>query len=163
MSLFPRTVTLKDGTQAVIRRHEKRDDKRVRKNARRMKGSAVQPWWDIFMKAELYDGVHNLSLVAEIDGRLVGQLYFQGHMGISIVEWWRNKGLGNAMVDAFLEWAQASPNGVIGLSCDSNNSVAMAMWKKRGWVKTDVHPNGDDIMILPLKKSLAEPGLKAKT
>jgi RimJ/RimL family protein N-acetyltransferase len=86
-----------------------------------------------------------LFLVAECDGRVVGYLDFSngrkqsarhaGTFSVYLLDGWRNHGIGRALVEALIEWAEASPViEKLTLAVFSTNKRALALYEKCGFL-----------------------------
>ncbi len=87
-----------------------------------------------------------LALVAEVPGAVIGSLSFEngpykrtshnGTLGVSVRQDWRGKGIGTAMLEALLEWAEASPlMEKVGLGVFSSNAEAIRLYRRLGFVE----------------------------
>ena len=83
---------------------------------------------------EHLDHPGKLALVAEVAGEIIGSLSFEngpfnrmshtGTFGVSVHRDWRGKGIGTAMLEALLEWAEANPLiEKVGLAVFSTNTM----------------------------------------
>ncbi|MEH7235522.1 GNAT family N-acetyltransferase [Bacillus sp. JJ1562] len=83
----------------------------------------------------------NLIMVADMDGKIVGNLNFQtskrkrlshlGYFGISIQEAYCNHGIGSKLMEYFLEWAQKEPGlEKVCLEVFSHNKRAIHLYEK---------------------------------
>ncbi|WP_449539418.1 N-acetyltransferase family protein [Ferdinandcohnia sp. Marseille-Q9671] len=86
----------------------------------------------------------NLLIVAEIDGRIIGNLNFQtkkhkrlshiGYFGISIQEEYCNRGIGRSLLTYLLQWAKLEPGlEKVCLEVFSHNDRAIHLYKKLGF------------------------------
>jgi RimJ/RimL family protein N-acetyltransferase len=93
-----------------------------------------------------------LALLAEASGCLIGSLSFengqrrrnahQGTFGMSVRETWQRMGVGTALLQCLLEWAEA--NALIeklGLAVFSDNLPAINLYRKFGFVEEGCQPN----------------------
>lgn len=101
---------------------------------------------------------NQLFIVAEIDGKIVGNLVFRagkririahtGEFGISILKEYWNGGIGRRMIEYMLEWAKASGQiRKINLRVRSDNQRGIALYKKMGFreeglITRDFYING---------------------
>ena len=96
--------------------------------------------------------IHNIAeadnsvfLVAESEGEIIGSVLLRGSdrkaihhtamLGISVAKGWRNAGVGNALMQAAVEWAKSS--GVlkrIELNVFTENQPAIHLYEKYGFV-----------------------------
>lgn len=93
----------------------------------------------------LYNSRPNrIILIAEVDGKLVGQLDFcngqkirlahTGEFGMSIARDYRGQGIGQLLLKGLLDWAKSTGTiEKIGLNVHSNNLAAIALYKKMGF------------------------------
>lgn len=95
---------------------------------------------------EHLDHPGKLALVAEVAGEIAGSLSFEngpckrtchtGTFGVSVRQDWRSKGIGTAMVEILLEWAEASPLiEKVGLGVFSSNLDAIRLYRRLGFVE----------------------------
>lgn len=87
---------------------------------------------------------NSILLVAELDGKLVGnldifgnqrqRLFHTGNLGLGIHIDYQNKGIGSQLMAAALEWAQANNFlKIITLDVYATNDPAIHMYKKLGF------------------------------
>ncbi|HEX3606043.1 MAG TPA: GNAT family N-acetyltransferase [Candidatus Dormibacteraeota bacterium] len=86
-----------------------------------------------------------LSLVAELDGALAGQLAvqrrlggYEGHRGdlsITVAREHREQGLGRALVETAIDWARAVHLGKLTLGVFPENVRAIALYRSVGFVE----------------------------
>ena len=87
-----------------------------------------------------------LTIVAEVDGKLIGLLNFKaelrkrlahrGMFGISIRKQWRGRGVGEAVLRALLDWATKNPRlEKVSLAVLADNANAIALYRKLGFVE----------------------------
>ncbi|MFC8687446.1 GNAT family N-acetyltransferase [Brevibacillus porteri] len=88
---------------------------------------------------------HNqLCLIAEVDGRIVGNLTFRGgtrsrtqhvgEFGISVLKEFWGSGVGRLLLESLLEWAkQSKVIRKINLKVRSDNDAAIRLYKKLGF------------------------------
>jgi RimJ/RimL family protein N-acetyltransferase len=92
-----------------------------------------------------------LFLLAEHDGKIVGNIDFHigprarlrhtGSFGMSVAPEHRGRGVGRALLGSVIEWAHATPQiERIELSVISNNSAAIALYKKFGFEEEGRRP-----------------------
>ena len=97
------------------------------------------------------DGPGKLVLVAEIPDEVIGCLSFEngqrrriahrGSFGISVREKWRGQGIGTAMLQTLIDWAEANPLiEKVGLSVFANNVDAIRLYKRLGFVEEGRQP-----------------------
>lgn len=95
---------------------------------------------------EHLDHPGKLALVAVAGGEVIGSLSFEngpfqrtshtGTVGLSVHQDWRGKGIGTAMLEALLEWAEANPLiEKIGLGVFSSNLDAIRLYRRLGFVE----------------------------
>lgn len=92
---------------------------------------------------------HQLALLAELDGHVVGFLNFQnghrtriahqGEMSMSLLHEVRGQGLGRAMVAQLIQWAQGNPLlEKVTLDVFSDNQPAIALYERVGFIKEGI-------------------------
>lgn len=100
------------------------------------------------IEKEILDGLllaeGKLAIVAECDGRVVGFLDFHngrkkrnqhhGSFGMSVLYDYRGLGIGTALLEELLRWAEASPLiEKVSLEVFSENKAAVALYEKAGF------------------------------
>ncbi len=77
------------------------------------------------------------GVVAEVDGRIVGQLGVSGEGRMEIGMWvapeWRGKGVGTALMNAALDYARTHGAYKISLEVWPHNAAAIALYEKFGF------------------------------
>jgi RimJ/RimL family protein N-acetyltransferase len=97
------------------------------------------------------DDAGKLAISAEIDGTIVGFLSFEngphkrirhrGTFGISVQKEWRGKGIGTALLQSLVDWAEAnSLIEKIGLAVNADNGNAICLYKKLGFIEEGRRP-----------------------
>jgi len=97
------------------------------------------------------DGPGKVALVAEVAGTLIGCLGFEngphrriahrGTFGFSVAKQWRGRRIGTALLQALIEWAQASPLiEKIGLAVVAHNEGAIRLYRKLGFLEEGRRP-----------------------
>jgi RimJ/RimL family protein N-acetyltransferase len=92
------------------------------------------------------DGPGKCVVVAEVSGTVIGCLSFEngshrrifhrGSLGVSVRRQWRGRGIGTALLQSLLDWAEANPLiEKIGLSVFANNVDAIRLYKRLGFVE----------------------------
>lgn len=75
--------------------------------------------------------------VAEVDGRIVGQLGLMGtgrlDLGMHLDAEWRGRGVGTALMKAAVDWARAHDAYKISLEVWPHNAAAIALYEKFGF------------------------------
>ena len=95
---------------------------------------------------EHLDRPGTLALVAEAAGEIIGSLSFEngpfkrtshtGTFGVSIRRDWRGKGVGTAMLEVLLEWAETPPHiEKVELSVFSSNADAIRLYRRLGFLE----------------------------
>lgn len=156
MAEFPLLrVALKDGRTVSIRHAIGSDVPRLQKfvEAYMLDGEGQTLEHDEFKVTmerqwqRLTDSLKNpkeILLLAEFDGNLVGKIDFQinkskrsahtGEFGMAVLEKWRNSGIGTALLQALLDWAQSNQFiEKINLHVLSSNNRAIALYRKFGF------------------------------
>jgi len=78
-------------------------------------------------------------LVAEVDGRIVGQLdmelarYGVADLGMLVAPGWRGQGLGTALLRAGIDWARGAGAHKVALQVWPHNQAAIALYEKLGF------------------------------
>jgi RimJ/RimL family protein N-acetyltransferase len=101
----------------------------------------------------LEDSESDIWLLAECGGELVGMIDFQsgkskktkhkGTFGMVVHPLWQNRGVGNVLLSALIEWVQSHPYlEVINLTVSEENKGAIALYKKLGFQVTGREPFG---------------------
>jgi RimJ/RimL family protein N-acetyltransferase len=107
---------------------------------------------------EHLDSPGKLLLLAEVAGTIIGTVNFEngphrriahrGSLGIAVVEQWRGRGVGTALLEALLEWATANPLiEKVGLEVFATNQTAIRLYKRLGFVEEGLRPK--DIKVRP--------------
>ena len=97
------------------------------------------------------DGTGKLVLIAEISNEVIGCLSFEngsrrrithrGSFGISVREKLRGQGIGTALLQALIVWAEANPLiEKIGLAVFVNNVDAIRLYQRLGFVEEGRRP-----------------------
>jgi RimJ/RimL family protein N-acetyltransferase len=97
------------------------------------------------------DAPGDLVLVAEADGSIAGLLFFesgprlrQAHRGalhMSVERAWRGQGVGEALLNALMDWAKQNPViEKVGLAVLSTNTRALGLYKKAGFIEEGRRP-----------------------
>ena len=92
------------------------------------------------------EGDGKLLVVAEVDGEIVGsadlhngerkRIQHVGAVGITVLKDFRGYGVGKALMETVIEWASGHPViEKIGLGVFSNNTGAINLYRKLGFVK----------------------------
>ncbi len=85
-----------------------------------------------------------LALLAEADGSVVGEMFFRNgnrrriaHRGafyLSVAAGWRRRGVGTALLQTLIEWAEANPLiEKLNLAVLANNQVAIRLYRRWGF------------------------------
>ena len=94
----------------------------------------------------IIDNPNHLALVAEIKGKVVGQLDFSnghkrriahtGEFGMGVYKDYRGNGVGSFLLKELVNWAQNNPTiDKVNLSVHSTNERAIMMYTKHGFQK----------------------------
>ena len=101
-----------------------------------------------------------ILLLAEAAGVIIGNVSFEagphrriahrGNFGIAVVKEWRGRGVGTALLQSLLEWAESSP--VIDMVCldtFATNDAAIRLYEKLGFIEDgrrikDIKRGADD-------------------
>jgi GNAT superfamily N-acetyltransferase len=106
------------------------------------------------------------NVLADIDGVLGGMVsgYANGDR-VELISMWvapaaRGRGVGDALIGAFLEWAHTTMCSVVELGVKETNSSAIAMYTRDGFVDAGpraTEPGGTPERTMILPAGLAEP------
>jgi ribosomal protein S18 acetylase RimI-like enzyme len=93
----------------------------------------------------LLNGGEYLGLVAEIEGRIVGELIIEivhgrGELGMDILDGSRGQGIGSALLARAIEWARAKGLAKLALEVWPHNAPAIALYEKFGFAQEGYHP-----------------------
>jgi RimJ/RimL family protein N-acetyltransferase len=96
-------------------------------------------------RLERMRGEEHLSLVAEVDGRIVAELgvylvHGRGDIGMEILEGFREQGIGSAMMERAIEWARSRGFAKLSLEVWPHNARAIALYEKFGFEQEGYHP-----------------------
>jgi len=97
------------------------------------------------------DGLGKVIVLAEIPNEIIGCLLFEngsrrriahrGSLGVSVRQAWRGQGIGTAILQALIDWAEASPLiEKIGLSVFASNLDAIRLYQRLGFVEEGRQP-----------------------
>ncbi len=100
---------------------------------------------------EHLDGPGKLCLLAEASGALIGSLgcenghrrriAHRGMFGMAVRQGWRNRGVGSALLQCFLDWAASNPIiEKVNLNVFAVNSDAIRLYKRFGFVEEGRQP-----------------------
>jgi len=100
---------------------------------------------------EHWDDPGRILLVTEAAESIVGSLSLQngpyrrlahrGILGMSVRDDWRGRGVGTALLETMLEWAQASPViEKVALAVFATNESAMRLYRKMGFAEEGRRP-----------------------
>ena len=98
------------------------------------------------MRAGVTSGRIMLFIAETADGRIVGELSLwltgsRAELGMAIGREARGHGLGSAMMQAALAWADANGVTETELTVIPDNAVALALYQKCGFAQTEYKPN----------------------
>ena len=82
----------------------------------------------------------SVTFVAELDGRIVGDLFVARQFGIAelgmlVRDGHRGQGIGSALMDACIEWCRSSGSHKVVLTVFPHNTAARALYRKFGFVE----------------------------
>jgi RimJ/RimL family protein N-acetyltransferase len=163
MAVVPaRTVNLKSGENVVIRSAEADDAERLLAYIRSV---AAETTFFVLEADEFnfsdeqerrwiqdhLDNPGRLVLAAESKRTIVGSLSFEngphkrirhrGTLGISVEKSWRGKGVGTALLQTVIGWAETSPLiEKVGLAVNADNENAVRLYCKFGFVEEGRRP-----------------------
>ncbi len=141
---------LKNGLSVVIREAEVKDAENIINVINRVGAEKVfiftesfvhdADWEKSFIQEHVKDKKDALSVVAEIEGNIIGVSNIQsgrspknrhvGSLGIMIVKEWRELGIGTAMTTYMTNWAKSKGLEKLYLSVFSTNQRAINLYKK---------------------------------
>jgi RimJ/RimL family protein N-acetyltransferase len=104
-------------------------------------GIATEPPVDIAERTALFAGSVGGSVVAVAEGRIVGMLHVEasrfgfGELGMLVDRNWRRRGVGSALVRAAIDWARAQGLHKLSLEVFPQNTAAIALYRKSGFVQ----------------------------
>jgi RimJ/RimL family protein N-acetyltransferase len=89
-------------------------------------------------RRERIDDPTALVLVADANGLIIGELGMTTHggraeFGMEIIDGWRERGVGSAMMRASIDWARERDLDKIALQVWPHNDRAIALYKKFGF------------------------------
>jgi RimJ/RimL family protein N-acetyltransferase len=161
-TIEPRTLTARDG-RAMVVRCATADDAEAYVRHRAEEGATYEylvtepdefqadaaAWAERFASAA--DDPGRLMLLAEVDGRIVGFLFFtagsrrrvahKGMFGMGVGHESRGNGVGRALLTTLLDWAAAHPTlEKICLGVFADNDRAIALYEKLGFAAESREP-----------------------
>jgi RimJ/RimL family protein N-acetyltransferase len=86
------------------------------------------------------DGATSVGFVAEVDGRVVGELFGElepvgrAHLGMAILDGYRSMGIGSELLGSLIEWARERGAHKVELTLWPWNERARALYEKFGFV-----------------------------
>lgn len=116
-------------------------------------GAAIKPEELAENLADLYESKNNVLMVAIIDKQIVGtasvsasgkkRMEHLGEVGISVLKEYWGFGLGRAMMDALIEWAQEGQIiRRLELTVQERNQRAIQLYEKAGFSTEAIMPRG---------------------
>lgn len=178
----PREFKLKNNKTVIVRRAELQDAEKLLKHVELIftddsffltTAAEAQKWMNIEKTTERIQK-HNdkgkLLLLAEVDGILAGttdishgekkRIRHIGELGISILKEYRGIGIGRALIQTAIDWAQQDPTiEKIGLGVHDTNTAAIGLYEKLGFseegrrikeIKTAPNEYNDIVMMYRL-------------
>jgi RimJ/RimL family protein N-acetyltransferase len=155
--LEPKEYTLKTGKHAIIRSSREEDAARSREVTLEAMGEGEYHITEAdeftFTQEQIAEWIKqcaaspsNLVLVAEVEGEIAGMLNFEvgdrrrtrhvGTMAMSVDSQWRERGVGFALIDALLHWAEGQPQiERVNLALLASNTRAQRLYEKMGFVE----------------------------
>lgn len=87
----------------------------------------------------------SVTFVAEVEGRVVGELGIEarrgrGEIGMAILDGYRDRGIGTALMEAAVAWARARRLDKLFLHVWPHNERAIALYEKFGFAREGYHP-----------------------
>lgn len=153
--LIHKTVQLKNGKQILIRRAEPTDAENLRETVRtyldesdyipkssdefKLSVAEERSWISSFAEKE-----NSLLLVALYDDNIIGNIDITGSMrnamqhtgviGMGMLSEWRNLGLGTALMQVAIDWAQQNQLlELLWLEVYTDNTGGVTLYKNRGF------------------------------
>ncbi|HXV03779.1 MAG TPA: GNAT family N-acetyltransferase [Gaiellaceae bacterium] len=102
-------------------------------------GIAAEPPIDVERRAASWD--LDRTLVAVEEDEIVGLLFILesgfgfGEIGMMVARGWRGRGVGSALVAASIDWARANGLHKLTLSVFPQNTAAIGLYRKFGFVE----------------------------
>lgn len=101
---------------------------------------------------KLNNANNSVMLVAEHNGKLIGNLDLTGHhrkalqhtavLGMGVLLEWRNTGLGTALLKKAIDWAKRDTIlEILTLDVYTENIVGIALYRKQGFKEVGIVPN----------------------
>ncbi len=156
-TIHKQNFTLKTGETGLLRNAERKDAQAMidhaKANLREGHGNVTLPSEFKLTVADEIKWIKEhrekrdwLTIVAEVDGKLIGLLNFKaeerkrlahrGMFGISISKKWRGRGVGEAVLRALLDWATKNPRiEKVSLAVLADNTNAIALYRKLGFIE----------------------------
>ena len=158
------TVMLKDGKAVTIRSVEPEDAPLMLQYMKTMLGETpfllrtpeefdYTPEEEARILAKRKEDPRSLMLVAEMDGRIIAcadvssrgpksRLLHRSELGISILQDYWHQGLGSALMERLIAFAQRSGYEQIELTVESKNRRAINLYMKYGFTVFGTRPHG---------------------
>lgn len=177
MKIIPEKFTLKNGKEVLIRQCEIKDAENLRYTVKTyLKDSPyvpkLQEEFKITVEQEeawiksLLENKNSLLLVAEYDGKIIGNIDLTGHsrkimehtavIGMGMLKEWRNTGLGTVLMQKSIAWAQNNPIlELLWLQVYTENIQGVHLYKKmkfqeNGIIKNYFKQNGTYFDVLTM-------------
>ena len=155
----PKRIVLKNGVEVCLRTPVVEDAQKVLEYLKMIfendrfyltTAEEAKEWQTIEKQQEriqtYYDDENKLLVVTEIDGHIVSlsdiecggkkRIRHVGRLGISILPEYRGAGLGTAIMETMIEWAQQHPIiEKLALGVWSANEPAIRLYKKMGFIE----------------------------
>lgn len=158
------TLTLRDGRQCTLRSVEPEDAPRMLQYMKIMLGETpfllrTPEEFNYTLEEEAAvltgrrDNPRSLMLVAEMDGRIIAsadvcshgkksRLLHRGELGISILKEYWHQGIGSALMERLIVFAEKSGYEQIELTVESKNRRAINLYMKYGFTVFGTRPHG---------------------
>jgi RimJ/RimL family protein N-acetyltransferase len=104
-------------------------------------GIATEPPVDVAARTAQFAAGVAESIVAVADGHAVGMIHIEvsrhgfGEFGMLVDREWRGRGVGSALLEAAIDWARAQGLHKLCLEVFPHNTVAIALYRKYGFVE----------------------------
>ena len=103
----------------------------------------------------------SIMLVAKEKGKIIGsaslnrlprRMKHRGDFSVSVLKEYHNRGIGTALTKAVIDFARENGFSVIDLQVRSDNTAAIHLYEKLGFVKLGTHPeffeiDGEDVSV----------------
>ncbi|CAM1345646.1 GNAT family N-acetyltransferase [Tenacibaculum amylolyticum] len=163
MKIKPKTITLKNGKEILIRQCEVNDAEHLRNTIKTyIKDSKYIPKLQEEFKLSISQGEdwiksfidrpNSLLLIAEFDNKIIGNIDLTGNprkvmehtavIGMGMLAEWRNSGLGTELMKAAISWAKNNPIlEILWLQVYTDNKLGVGLYQKMGFTENGIIKN----------------------